>query len=91
MTPSPSTRIGPYEIQAAIGAGGAGEVYRARDTRLDFSVAIKVLPTDFSADPDRRMRFERKAKIAATPNHRHICRLHDIRTHCAPVGHRDAR
>ena len=54
------TRLGPYEIQAAIGAGGMGEVYRARDTRLDRTVAIKVLPANLSADPERRARFEHK-------------------------------
>ena len=59
------TRLGPYEIEAAIGAGGMGEVYKARDTRLDRSVAIKVLPPQFSADPERRARFEREAKTIA--------------------------
>jgi eukaryotic-like serine/threonine-protein kinase len=72
------TRLGPYEIQSAIGAGGMGEVYKARDTRLDRSVAIKVLPPDVSADADRRARFEREAKTIAGLNHPHICTLHDV-------------
>ncbi len=81
MTLSPGTRLGPYEIQSAIGAGGMGEVYKARDTRLDRSVAIKVLPPEFSADPDRRARFEREAKTIAGLNHPHICTLHDVGDH----------
>ena len=75
------TRLGPYEIQSAIGAGGMGEVYKARDTRLDRSVAIKVLPPDVSADPDRRARFEREAKTIAGLTHPHICTLHDVGEH----------
>jgi len=75
------TRLGPYEIQSAIGAGGMGEVYKARDTRLDRTVAIKVLPAELSADPDRRVRFEREARAIAALNHPHICTLHDIGTH----------
>jgi len=69
MTLSPGTRLGPYEITAAIGAGGMGEVYKAKDTRLDRSVAIKVLPAHVSADPDRRARFPREAKTNAGVNH----------------------
>jgi serine/threonine protein kinase len=65
------TRLGPYEILAAIGARGVGEVYKARDTRLDRSVAIKVLPAEVSADPDRRVRFEREAKTIAGLSHPH--------------------
>ncbi len=76
------TRLGPYEIQAAIGAGGMGEVYKARDTRLDRSVAIKVLPAEFGADPARRERFEREARAIAALAHPHICVVHD-------VGHQD--
>ncbi|MFO7695445.1 MAG: protein kinase, partial [Vicinamibacterales bacterium] len=75
------TRLGPYEIQSAIGAGGMGEVYKARDTRLDRTVAIKILPGELSADPDRRNRFEREARAIAALNHPHICTLHDIGTH----------
>ena len=75
------TRLGPYEIQSAIGAGGMGEVYKARDTRLDRTVAIKVLPPDVSADPDRRARFEREAKTVAGLSHPHICPLFDVGDH----------
>jgi serine/threonine protein kinase len=63
MSFSSGARLGPYEIESAIGAGGMGEVYKARDTRLDRSVAIKVLPAHISADPERRARFEREAKL----------------------------
>ena len=72
MTLSPGTRLGPYEVQAAIGSGGMGEVYKAKDTRLDRTVAIKVLPPKSSADPERRARFEREAKTIAGLNHPHI-------------------
>jgi len=75
------TRLGPYEITSLIGAGGMGEVYGARDTRLDRSVAIKLLPPDLSADPERRARFEREAKTIAGLNHPHICTLHDVGDH----------
>src|SRR5512136_3195446 len=75
------TRLGPYEIESAIGAGGMGEVYRARDTRLDRSVAIKILPPEVSADPDRRARLEREAKTIAGLSHPHICSLHDVGEH----------
>src|SRR5512139_2922217 len=81
MTLAAGTYLGPYEIQAAIGAGGMGEVYKARDTRLDRSVAIKVLPPQFSADPERRARFEREAKTIAGLTHPHICTLHDVGEH----------
>ena len=76
------TRLGPYEILAALGAGGMGEVYRARDTRLDRTVAIKILLPQFSSDPLRKQRFEREAKTISSLNHPHICVLHD-------VGHQD--
>ncbi len=75
------TRLGPYEIQSAIGAGGMGEVYKAHDTRLDRTVAIKILPAELSADPDRRVRLEREARAIAALSHPHICTLHDIGTH----------
>src|SRR5512139_2805449 len=75
------TRLGPYEIQSAIGAGGMGEVYKARDTRLDRSVAIKVLPAHVSADPERRARFEHEAKTIAGLTHPHICTLYDVGEH----------
>jgi serine/threonine protein kinase/tetratricopeptide (TPR) repeat protein len=81
MPLSPGSRLGPYEITAALGAGGMGEVYKARDTRLDRTVAIKVLTPEVSADPDRRARFEREAKTIAGLNHPHICTLHDIGEH----------
>ncbi len=64
---SPGTRLGPYEILSSLGAGGMGEVYRARDARLDRDVAIKVLPESFSADPDRLSRFQQEARAAAAP------------------------
>jgi hypothetical protein len=72
------TRLGPYEVLALIGAGGMGEVYRARDTRLDRTVALKVLPPGFAADPERRRRFEREARAVAALEHAHICVLHDV-------------
>jgi TolB-like protein len=78
MTLSVGTRLGPYEILAALGAGGLGEVYRARDTRLEREVAIKVLPESFAADPDRLRRFEHEARAIAALNHAHICQIHDI-------------
>jgi len=81
MPLSAGARLGPYEIQAAIGAGGMGEVYKARDTRLDRTVAIKILPAELSADPDRRTRFEREARAVAALSHPHICTLYDIGTH----------
>ena len=62
MPLTPGTKLGPYEILSALGAGGMGEVYRARDTRLGRDVAIKTLPAAFSSDPDRRVRFETEAK-----------------------------
>jgi serine/threonine protein kinase/Tfp pilus assembly protein PilF len=70
--------VGAYEILSAIGAGGMGEVYRARDTRLERTVAIKVLPADLSSDPDRRERFDREARAISSLNHPHICILHDV-------------
>ena len=66
------TRLGPYEIQSAIGAGGMGEVYRARDTKLDRDVAIKILPEGFAIDPERIARFQREAKTLASLNHPNI-------------------
>ncbi len=78
MALSPGVRLGPYEILDALGAGGMGEVYRARDTRLERTVAIKILPAQFSDDPVRKQRFEREAKTISSLNHPHICVLHDI-------------
>ena len=74
----PGTKLGPYEIGAALGAGGMGEVYRARDTRLERTVAIKILPEQVSKDPVRKQRFDREAKTISSLNHPHICVLHDI-------------
>ena len=82
MALEPGVRLGPYEIVAPAGAGGMGEVYRARDTRLDRTVAIKVLPPDLTSDPAARQRFEREARAVAALSHPHICTLHDI-------GHQD--
>jgi eukaryotic-like serine/threonine-protein kinase len=78
MTLDAGTKLGPYEIVAPLGAGGMGEVYRARDTRLDRTVAIKVLPAELSANVERRQRFEREARIISSLNHAHICALYDI-------------
>src|SRR3954452_15321566 len=78
MALAENTRLGPYEIQSALGAGGMGAVYRARDTRLQRDVAIKVLPEPFASDPDRLRRFEDEARSIAALNHPHICQLHDI-------------
>jgi Tol biopolymer transport system component len=78
----PGKRLGPYEILSAIGAGGMGEVYRAKDTRLDRIVAIKALPAHLADKPDLRERFEREARTIASLNHPHICTLYDI-------GHQD--
>ena len=71
-------RLGPYEIVAPIGAGGMDEVYRARDTRLDRTVAIKVLPESLAADPQLRERFDREARAISSLNHPYICTLHDV-------------
>src|SRR5712664_2607528 len=71
-------RLGPYEILSAVGAGGMGEVYKARDTRLDRIVAIKVLPAHLADRAELRERFEREARVVASLNHPHICTLFDI-------------
>jgi serine/threonine protein kinase len=81
MPLAPGTLLGPYEILSPLGAGGMGEVYCARDTRLDRTVAIKILPSQFSADPVRKQRFEREAKAVSGLNHPHICTLHDVGHH----------
>ncbi len=78
MALASGSTLGPYEIVAPLGAGGMGEVYRARDTRLDRTVAIKVLPPEVAANPDRRQRFEREARAISNLNHPHIRTLHDI-------------
>lgn len=82
MAIASGTRLGPYEIVSTLGTGGMGEVYRAKDTRLDRTVAIKVLPSHLSADPAFRQRFEREARTISSLSHPNICALHD-------VGHQD--
>jgi serine/threonine protein kinase len=78
MSLTSGTRLGAYETLALLGAGGMGEVYKARDTRLHRTVAIKVLPAHVAHDPEARERFEREARAVAALNHPHICTLHDI-------------
>lgn len=78
MTLGAATRLGPYEIVAPLGAGGMGEVYRARDTRLDRHVAIKVIHTDLSCTPELKSRFEREARVLSSLCHPHICSLYDV-------------
>src|SRR5450755_1231575 len=81
MPLQPGEKLGPYEILSAIGAGGMGEVYRARDPRLGRDVAIKVLPASFSADTDRLRRFEQEARAAGILNHPNITAVYDIGQH----------
>src|SRR5450830_483421 len=81
MAISSGTRLGPYEILAPLGAGGMGEVYRAKDPRLGRDVAIKVLPASFSSDPDRLRRFEHEAQAAGALNHPNITAVYDIGQH----------
>src|ERR1700750_2285856 len=75
---SAGTRLGPYEIQCALGAGGMGEVYRARDTRLERTVAIKILNSALTASPEIKARFEREARTISQLNHPHICTVYDV-------------
>src|SRR5713226_3051739 len=82
MNIAPGVRLGPYEVVAAIGAGGMGEVYRANDTRLDRIVALKILPSHLSSNPQFRERFDREARTISSLTHPHICTLYD-------VGHQD--
>jgi serine/threonine protein kinase len=82
MALTPGTKLGPYEIQSPLGAGGMGEVYRARDARLDRTVAIKILPAHLSSNAEAKQRFEREARAISSLNHPHICTLYD-------VGHQD--
>ena len=78
MALSPGTRLGPYEIVSALGAGGMGEVYRARDTKLNRDVAIKVLLASVASDPDRLARFSREAQVLASLNHPNIAHIHGL-------------
>ena len=82
MSLASGTKLGPYEIQSPLGAGGMGEVYRAKDTRLDRTIAVKILPGRLSDNPDARQRFEREARAISSLNHPNICTMHD-------VGHQD--
>jgi len=82
MALNQGTKLGPYEIQSPLGAGGMGEVYRAKDTRLDRSVAVKILPSHLSDSPDAKQRFDREARAISSLNHPNICTLYD-------VGHQD--
>src|ERR1700687_4280623 len=78
MALTPGTKLGPYEIQSPLGAGGMGEVYKARDTRLDRTVAVKILPSHLSENPEARQRFDREARTISSLNHPNICTLHDV-------------
>ena len=78
MPLSSGTKLGPYEIQSPLGAGGMGEVYRALDTRLDRTVAVKILPSHLSSSPEARQRFDREARAISSLNHPNICTLHDV-------------
>ena len=78
MLLSAGARLGPYQVESVIGKGGMGEVYRAKDTRLERTVAIKILPPHLAADPDFRERFEREAKSISSLNHPNICTLYDV-------------
>src|ERR1700690_1191798 len=84
MPLTPGTKLGPYEIQSPLGAGGMGEVYRARDARLNRYVAIKILPASFSRDPERLKRFAQESRAAAALNHPNILSIFDIGT--ADIG-----
>ena len=81
MTLSAGTRLGPYEVLSLLGEGGMGVVYKARDTRLDRIVAIKVLSEKLAAHPERKARFEREAKAISQLNHPHIATLYDVNWH----------
>ena len=78
MNLATGTRLGPYEVLSSLGAGGMGEVYRARDTRLDRTVAVKILPERLSSNPERRLRFDREARTISSLSHPHICSLYDV-------------
>src|SRR5260370_34582734 len=78
MTLAPGTKLGPYEIESPLGAGGMGEVHRARDTRLDRTVAVKILPAHLADDSGARERFDREARAVSSLNHPNICHLYDV-------------
>jgi eukaryotic-like serine/threonine-protein kinase len=78
MALTSGTKLGPYEIQSPLGSGGMGEVYRARDTRLDRTVAVKILPSHLSDKPDAKQRFDREARSISSLNHPNICTLYDV-------------
>src|SRR6201982_1838104 len=78
MALTPGTKLGPYEIQSSIGAGGMGEVYRALDTRLDRTVAVKILPSHLSENPEAKERFDREARSISSLSHPNICHLYDV-------------
>ena len=86
MALTTGSRLGPYEILSPLGAGGMGEVYRARDTRLGRDVAIKVLPEAFATDPDRLARFQREAQLLASLNHPNIAIIHGLEDYPPDVG-----
>ena len=86
MPLAPGTRIGVYEVTSAIGAGGMGEVYRARDSKLKRDVALKVLPVEVAADPDRLARFQREAETLASLNHPHIAQIYGVEDRAARDG-----
>src|SRR5712691_11784782 len=78
MPQQAGTKLGPYEILSPLGAGGMGEVYKATDTRLNRTVAVKVLPPHFTDNPEMKQRFDREAQVIAGLNHPHICTLYDV-------------
>src|SRR6266581_3043682 len=78
MALTSGSKLGPYEVSSLLGAGGMGEVYRARDTKLGRDVALKVLPAEVSSDPERRRRFEKEARSASSLNHPNIVTVYDI-------------
>jgi eukaryotic-like serine/threonine-protein kinase len=78
MPLAPGSRLGPYQILSPLGMGGMGEVYRARDTRLERTVALKILPSRFNSDAMRKQRLEREARTISNLNHPNICVLHDV-------------